>query len=42
MIDHDDAYQDEHAAVGRGLIVGLVLGSLIWAIIIGGVIYSWL
>jgi hypothetical protein len=39
MIDHDDAYRDDHLAVGKGLIVGVVFGSLIWAAIIGGIVY---
>ncbi|WP_268795999.1 hypothetical protein [Paenibacillus sp. Soil787] len=41
MIDHEDAYQDEHLSVGKGLIVGVVFGSLIWAAIIAGVVYMW-
>jgi hypothetical protein len=39
MIDHDDAYQQEHLAAGKGLAYGVVFGSLIWAAIIGGVVY---
>jgi hypothetical protein len=38
MMDHEDAYQDEHLAVGKGLLVGVVFGSLIWAAIIGGIV----
>ncbi|WP_260115435.1 hypothetical protein [Paenibacillus hexagrammi] len=41
MIDHEDAYQEEHLSIGRGLIVGVVCGSLIWAAIIGGIVYMW-
>jgi hypothetical protein len=41
MIDHDDAYQEDNLAVGKGLIVGVVFGSLIWAAIIAGVVYMW-
>ena len=41
MIDHDDAYQDERFSIGKGLIVGVVFGSLIWAGIIAGIVYMW-
>lgn len=39
MIDHEDAYEDDQMAVGKGLLVGVVFGSLIWAAIIGGFVY---
>ncbi|CAN7279599.1 hypothetical protein [Paenibacillus sp. LjRoot56] len=41
MIDHEDAYQDEHMSIGKGLIVGVAFGSLIWAGIIAGIVYIW-
>lgn len=41
MIDHEDGYQDEHVSIGKGLIVGVVFGSLIWAGIIAGIVYIW-
>lgn len=39
MIDHEDAYQDDPMSVGKGLIVGVLFGSLIWAGIIAGIVY---
>lgn len=41
MIDHDDAYQEDRLSIGKGLIVGVVFGSLIWAGIITGIVYMW-
>jgi len=41
MIDHEDAFHHEHSVIGKGLIVGIVLGALLWAAIIGGVVYMW-
>lgn len=41
MIDHEDAYQDDQLSIGKGLIVGVVFGSLIWAGIIAGIVYMW-
>jgi hypothetical protein len=39
MFDHDDAYQDDQMAVGRGLAFGILFGSLIWAVIIAAAVY---
>ncbi|MFC5446839.1 hypothetical protein [Paenibacillus aestuarii] len=39
MIDHEDAYQEDNLSVGKGLIVGVVFGSLIWAAIIAAIVY---
>jgi hypothetical protein len=39
MIDHEDAYQDEQLTVGKGMIIGVVLGSLMWTAIISGLVY---
>jgi hypothetical protein len=39
MTDHEDAYHDGHLAVGKGLIIGVVLGSLMWVAIIDGIMY---
>jgi hypothetical protein len=41
MIDHEDAYQDDQLSIGKGLIVGIVFGSLFWAGIIAGIVYMW-
>lgn len=39
MIDHEDAYHDDQLSAGKGLILGVVFGSLIWAGIIAGFVY---
>jgi hypothetical protein len=39
MIDHEDAYHDGHLAVGKGLMIGVGLGSLLWVAIIAGIAY---
>jgi hypothetical protein len=39
MIDHEDAYQDEQFSAGKGMLIGVVFGSLIWAAIISGIVY---
>jgi hypothetical protein len=39
MNDHEDAYHDGHVAVGKGLLIGVVLGSLLWVAIIAGIMY---
>lgn len=39
MIDHEDAYHDGHLGVGKGLMIGIVLGSLLWVAIIEGIVY---
>lgn len=41
MIDHEDAYENEHPSIGRGLIIGVIFGSLFWAAIICGIVYLW-
>ncbi|WNR43874.1 hypothetical protein [Paenibacillus roseipurpureus] len=41
MIDHEDAYHEDQVLVGKGLIVGVLFGSLIWACIIAGIVYMW-
>ncbi|GGI46196.1 hypothetical protein GCM10008018_15910 [Paenibacillus marchantiophytorum] len=41
MFDHEDAYQEDHLSVGKGLIVGVLFGSLIWVGIIAGIVYMW-
>ncbi|WP_262495837.1 hypothetical protein [Paenibacillus sedimenti] len=42
MIDHEDAYQEDNLSIGKGLIVGVIIGSLIWAAIIAVIVYMWL
>jgi hypothetical protein len=41
MFDRDgnDHYHDDPLAVGRGLAFGLLIGTLMWAGIIGGIMY---
>ncbi|MGG1514074.1 hypothetical protein ABE504_01575 [Paenibacillus oryzisoli] len=41
MIDHEDAYQDEQMSMGRGLLIGVLFGALMWAAIIAGIVYMW-
>ncbi|EGL16427.1 MULTISPECIES: hypothetical protein [Paenibacillus] len=39
MIDHEDAYRDDQMPMGRGLIIGVLMGAVMWAVIIGGFLY---
>ncbi|WP_268893094.1 hypothetical protein [Paenibacillus lutrae] len=39
MIDHEDAYPDEQMPMGRGLLIGILMGAVMWAVIIGGFVY---
>jgi hypothetical protein len=39
MNDHEDAYHDGHVAAGKGLLIGVVLGSLLWVAIIMVIMY---
>jgi mannose/fructose/N-acetylgalactosamine-specific phosphotransferase system component IIC len=39
MGENDDAYRDDHTAVGRGVVIGFVLGTVLWGIIIGAVVH---
>lgn len=39
MFDHDDSYHDDPLAVGRGITYGLMFGTLMWAGIIGGIVW---
>lgn len=39
MIDHEDAYRDDQMLMGRGLIIGVLMGAVMWAVIIGGFLY---
>jgi hypothetical protein len=39
MIDQEDAYSNEHTCMGKGLMIGIVLGSLMWLAIITGIVY---
>lgn len=39
MYEHDDAHHDDPLAVGKGIVWGVVMGSLMWIGIIGGVVY---
>jgi hypothetical protein len=39
MNDPEDAYHDGHVAVGKGLIIGVALGSLLWVAIIEGIMH---
>ena len=39
MFDRDDRYHEDPLAVGRGLAFGLLIGTLMWAGIIGGIMY---
>jgi hypothetical protein len=39
MYDHDDSYHDDPLAVGKGIALGVLMGSLMWVGIIGGIVY---
>lgn len=37
-MDQEDWVRDDPLKVGRGIVYGVVLGSLLWAVIIGSVV----
>jgi tetrahydromethanopterin S-methyltransferase subunit G len=39
VVENDDAYQDDHTAVGRGVVYGVVFGTVLWGMIIAAVVY---
>jgi hypothetical protein len=39
MRENDDAYRDDHASVGRGVVIGVVFGTVLWGIIIAAVVH---
>ncbi|MEI7027291.1 hypothetical protein [Paenibacillus sp. y28] len=39
MKQDEEMHQEEPLAPGRGIMLGLVVGTLMWAGIIGGVVY---
>lgn len=41
MPDRDEPVHDDHMAVGRGMMYGVLFGTLLWACIIGGLVW-WL
>jgi hypothetical protein len=41
MRDHEDPYEEDPMAVGRGIVFGLVFGTILWLIILG-LIWYWL
>jgi hypothetical protein len=41
MRDHEDPYEEDPMAVGRGMVFGLLFGTILWLIILG-LIWLWL
>jgi hypothetical protein len=41
MRDHEDPYEEDPTAVGRGIVFGLVIGTILWLLILG-LIWYWL
>jgi hypothetical protein len=41
MRDHEDRYDEDPMAVGRGIVFGLAFGTVLWLIILG-LIWYWL
>jgi hypothetical protein len=41
MRDHEDPYEEDPLAVGRGIVFGLLLGTILWLVILGSIWY-WL
>ncbi|WP_269432527.1 hypothetical protein [Gordoniibacillus kamchatkensis] len=39
MQDNEDAYHDDHLAIGRGVVFGVVFGTVLWGIIIAAIVY---
>ena len=39
MFDHDEHYPYDNTNVGRGIVYGVLLGGLMWAGIIGGIVW---
>ncbi len=39
MFDQDNGFREDPLRVGRGIVIGLALGSLMWAGIIALVVY---
>jgi hypothetical protein len=41
MRDHEDPYEDDPMAVGRGIVFGVLFGTILWLLILG-LIWFWL
>lgn len=39
-MEQEDWYRDDSLRVGRGIVFGVVFGTLIWAVIIGCVVLA--
>jgi len=39
MWDQEDQYPEDPLGVGRGIVLGVLLGTMMWAAIVGGVWY---
>jgi hypothetical protein len=41
MRDHEEPFQENPVAVGRGIVFGILFGTFLWAIILG-LVWFWL
>jgi tetrahydromethanopterin S-methyltransferase subunit G len=39
VVEKDDAYREDHASTGRGIMYGVVFGTVLWGMIIAAVVY---
>lgn len=39
MFDQDDRFREDPLAVGRGIVYGVLIGAVLWAVILGAVWY---
>jgi hypothetical protein len=37
-VDQDDMYQEGQSGIGKGIVVGIVVGSFMWSAIIGVIV----
>ena len=38
MWDREDSYPEDYLAVGKGIVYGVLFGTMLWGIIIGSVV----
>lgn len=39
-MDQDELYREDPLGVGRGIVYGVLFGTVLWALIIGGVVLA--